>query len=55
MGPDWPEFRRGVFDILPVVAAAIPIGLLFGTLAAGKGIGPVAAALMSATVASCSV
>ncbi len=50
MVPDWPEFRRGVFDILPVVAAAIPIGLLFGTLAAGKGIGPVAAALMSATV-----
>ena len=41
MAFDWLEFRRGVIDILPVVAAAIPIGLLFGTLAVAKGLAPV--------------
>src|SRR4029453_357604 len=50
MGFDWTEFRRGVVDILPVVTAALPIGLLFGTLAAAKGITPVEAMVMSATV-----
>ena len=44
------EFRRGVFDILPVLAAAAPIGLLWGTLAAAKGFSPFAAWLMSASV-----
>jgi 4-azaleucine resistance transporter AzlC len=50
MAFDWLEFRRGVVDILPVVTAALPIGLLFGTLAAAKGISPVEAMVMSATV-----
>src|SRR5262245_26994969 len=50
MAFDWLEFRRGVVDILPVVTAAVPIGLLFGTLAAAKGITPLEAVLMSATV-----
>jgi 4-azaleucine resistance transporter AzlC len=50
MAFDWLEFRRGAVDILPVVTAALPIGLLFGTLAAGKGIAPLEAFLMSATV-----
>src|SRR5262245_21906968 len=50
MAFDWLEFRRGVVDILPVVTAAVPIGLLFGTLAAAKGIAPVEAMAMSATV-----
>ena len=50
MAFDWLEFRRGVVDILPVVTAALPIGLLFGTLAAAKGITPVEAMVMSATV-----
>jgi 4-azaleucine resistance transporter AzlC len=50
MAFDWLEFRRGAVDILPVVTAALPIGLLFGTLAAAKGITPVEAMLMSATV-----
>ncbi|EXI80111.1 MAG: Inner membrane protein YgaZ [Candidatus Accumulibacter appositus] len=43
-------FRSGVFDILPVLAAAVPIGLLWGTLAAGKGFTPFEAWLTSATV-----
>jgi 4-azaleucine resistance transporter AzlC len=50
MAFDWLEFRRGAVEILPVVAAALPIGLLFGTLAAAKGIAPIEAVLMSATV-----
>lgn len=44
------DFRRGVFDILPVLAAAAPIGLLWGTLAAAKGFTPFEAWLASATV-----
>ena len=44
------DFRRGVFDILPVLAAAAPIGLLWGTLAAAKGFSPFEAWLTSATV-----
>ena len=50
MAFEWSEFRRGVIDILPVVTAAVPIGLLFGTLAAAKGIAPTEAVLMSASV-----
>ena len=44
------DFARGVFDILPVLAAAVPIGLLWGTLAAAKGFSPFAAWLTRATV-----
>ena len=46
----WIEFRAGMLEMAPFVAAAFPIGLLFGTLAAGKGLSPLEAALMSATV-----
>jgi len=46
----WAEFRTGMLDMAPFVAAALPMGLLFGTLAAGKGLSPLEAALMSATV-----
>jgi len=45
-----PDFRRGVIDIAPVLVAAMPIGLLWGTLAAGKGLSPLEAGLTSATV-----
>jgi 4-azaleucine resistance transporter AzlC len=45
----WPEFRAGALDIAPVIAVAIPIGILFGTLAVGRGLSPLEAALMSAT------
>ena len=44
------EFRQGVVDIAPVLVAALPIGLLWGTLAAGKGLSPFEAGLTSLTV-----
>lgn len=43
------EFRRGFFDILPILAAAFPIGLLWGTLAVKKGLSPFEAGLISAS------
>lgn len=46
----WQEFREGALDIAPVVLACIPIGLLFGTLAAAKGLSPLEAGLMSGLV-----
>jgi 4-azaleucine resistance transporter AzlC len=44
------DFREGAFDIFPVLVAACPIGLLWGTLAAGKGFSALETWLMSATV-----
>jgi 4-azaleucine resistance transporter AzlC len=44
------EFRHGLIDVFPILVAAAPIGLLWGTLAAGKGLHPFEAWLMSATV-----
>jgi 4-azaleucine resistance transporter AzlC len=44
------EFRQGLIDVLPVIAAASVIGLLWGTLAAGKGLSPLETGLMSASV-----
>jgi 4-azaleucine resistance transporter AzlC len=44
------DFGQGVFDVAPVLVAATPIGLLWGTLAAGKGLSPFESWLMSATV-----
>jgi 4-azaleucine resistance transporter AzlC len=44
------EFRQGLIDVLPVLAAASVIGLLWGTLAAGKGLSPLETGLMSASV-----
>jgi len=44
------DFRQAVLDILPVIIAALPIGLLWGTLAAGKGLSPLEAGLMGVTV-----
>ena len=44
------DFRRGVLDIAPVLVAATPIGLLWGTLAAGKGLSPLEAGLLSGSV-----
>lgn len=37
-------------DVLPVVIAAVPIGLLWGTLAISKGLSPLEAGLLSASV-----
>lgn len=48
---DMPRERAaGVRDIMPVMVAAAPIGLLFGALCAGKGLSPAEACLMSVLV-----
>ncbi|MFC6490455.1 AzlC family ABC transporter permease [Nitratireductor sp. GCM10026969] len=44
------EFMRGVRAGLPVVVAAAPFGLLFGTLAVDNGFSTFEAVLMSATI-----
>ncbi len=44
------EFRQGVTDVLPIIVAAAPIGMLWGTLAASKGLSPFESWFMSATV-----
>ena len=44
------DFRQGVIDILPILAAACPVALLWGTVAAGKGLSPLEAGLMSFAV-----
>ena len=46
----WSEFRAGLVTMAPFVAVSLPIGLLFGTLAAAKGLSPLEAALMSSTM-----
>src|SRR5690349_19518700 len=44
------EFRQGLLDVLPILVAGMPVGLLWGTLAASKGLVPFEVWLMSATV-----
>ena len=44
------EFLAGAKTIFPVLIAVVVYGLLFGTLAAQKGLSPLEVALMSATV-----
>jgi 4-azaleucine resistance transporter AzlC len=44
------EARAGLHDIAPAAIAAIPIGLLFGAVAAGKGMSVAEIGLMSALV-----
>lgn len=44
------EFFAGVLTILPLLVAVAVYGLLFGTLAAQKGLSPLEVAIMSATV-----
>lgn len=44
------DFRTGLSDIWPVAIAATPIGLVFGALAAAKGLSPLEATLMSILV-----
>tara|TARA_R110002020_G_scaffold15143_18_gene53858 strand:- start:2472 stop:3185 length:714 start_codon:yes stop_codon:yes gene_type:complete len=45
--PDWAD---GALAILPIAAAALPFGVLWGAFAAQKGLSPLEALLMSATV-----
>ena len=44
------EFFAGVKTIAPIIVAAVPIGLVFGAVAASKGLSPLEATLMSAMV-----
>lgn len=44
------EARQGLVDIVPVIIAAIPIGLLYGALAAAKGLSVLEVGLMSLLV-----
>ena len=44
------DFLTGLSEVAPVVVAYIPIGLLWGTLAAAKGISPLEAVMMSVIV-----
>jgi 4-azaleucine resistance transporter AzlC len=44
------EMRRGFSAILPLTIAVVPIGLVFGAVAATKGLSPLEAMLMSALV-----
>jgi 4-azaleucine resistance transporter AzlC len=46
----WMDARSGLVDVFPAAAAAVPIGLLFGAVAAGKGLSVVEIMLMSALV-----
>jgi 4-azaleucine resistance transporter AzlC len=50
MQPRRSEFVQGLTDIVPVIVAACPIGLLWGTVAVGKGLSTLEAGLMSAAV-----
>lgn len=44
------DIRAGLRDIAPVAVAALPIGLLFGAIAAAKGMSPLEVTLMSSLV-----
>lgn len=44
------EAREGVLDVLPLLVAVFPMGLLWGTLAAAKGMSLLQSALMSVMV-----
>ncbi len=44
------DFRAGLADISPMLIAYIPISMLWGTLAASKGLSPLESLLMSAFV-----
>jgi 4-azaleucine resistance transporter AzlC len=44
------DFKSGLVDIAPILIAYIPISMLWGTLAASKGLSPLESLLMSALV-----
>jgi 4-azaleucine resistance transporter AzlC len=48
--PTRSEFRDALIDIAPALLAGMPMGLLFGALAAAKGISPLEVLLMSSLV-----
>jgi 4-azaleucine resistance transporter AzlC len=50
MNPKLQDFSAGALTILPLLAAVVPVALLFGTLAVAKGLSPFEVWLMSTTV-----
>lgn len=50
MSSRFDDARMGLSDIWPAMVAAVPIALLFGALAVGKGLSPLEVALMSVLV-----
>ena len=50
MSPALSEFRAGIIAIIPASIAALPFGLLFGAVAAAKGLTPLEVLLMSLMV-----
>lgn len=48
--PLWRDAAAGIRDILPSIIASIPVGLLFGAVAVGKGLSTAEVALMCALV-----
>ncbi|HEX2552766.1 MAG TPA: AzlC family ABC transporter permease [Microvirga sp.] len=50
IGRKWTDVRDGVRDVAPAAIAALPIGLLFGAIAAAKGLSAAEVALMSTLV-----
>jgi 4-azaleucine resistance transporter AzlC len=46
------DFKQGLRDIFPMMVAYAPIGLLWGTVAAGQGLSPFEALVMSMAVYS---
>lgn len=44
------DLRDGLRDALPVTIAAVPIGVVFGAIAASKGLSPLEAGMMSTIV-----
>ena len=50
MSSQFDDARMGLSDIWPAMVAAVPIALLFGAIAVGKGLSPLEVALMSVLV-----
>ena len=46
----WREFRRGAQAIIPLIAGAIPFGIIFGTLSVNAGLSVAATLAMSLLV-----
>lgn len=50
MSQTWREARQGVLDVAPVLVAAVAFGIIWGTIAAGKGLSTAESLLMSLLV-----
>jgi len=50
MSEKWREARQGALDVAPLLVAAVAFGLIWGTIAAGKGLSTLESFLMSLLV-----